>query len=434
MTVVDLNEADALSGLLLSALDVSRIPYVLLSDPRHLDHPRRDIDIGTLNSRKLLAFLRAFEGFQCLKLVNAVEHATGLRCEFAKVRDRDTCLHKLSLDMIVKLPPALEQAISMADTMAASRLSATGWSVPAPEHAFLYVLYKRLSEQRMDSDACHRLGALWKSAPEASRALVADTLSDASIKAVFGAAKTERWEDLSRLRRGRALSVRGSWERWSQVARLWRRIVEPVGWSIAILGLDGTGKSTLINHLAHELGPVFRGVERYHLTTPTDEQQDRTGGRAPHAAPARGPVGSIAKILWFWLRFHIHSWLRVWPGRIRGRLVLHDRYFHDLLVDPLRYRYAGPQWIARTLARWLPKPDCWIVLDAPVSTIRARKSEIEPELAERHRAAYLHLADRLPGATLIDATARGETVAGQTLERILTMLEGRQEKRFGTSP
>ena len=76
---------------------------------------------------------------------------------------------------------------------------------------------------------------------------------------------------------------------------------------------------------------------------------------------------------------------------MRSDFVQFDRYFHDVLVDSLRYRYGGPAWYAAFLCRLLPEPDLVILLDADADLIFARKSELSRAEIQRQRAAYRQL-------------------------------------------
>jgi hypothetical protein len=68
-----------------------------------------------------------------------------------------------------------------------------------------------------------------------------------------------------------------------------------------------------------------------------------------------------------------------------------DRYFHDLLVDPRRYRYGGPKWLPQFFSRLVPLPDLVLVLDAGEQVIFARKGEVRTAEVRRQREAYRQL-------------------------------------------
>jgi adenylate kinase len=70
---------------------------------------------------------------------------------------------------------------------------------------------------------------------------------------------------------------------------------------------------------------------------------------------------------------------------------LFDRYFHDVLVDPQRYRYGGPEWFAKFLSRIVPEPDLIILLDAHEEAIFSRKEELPLVEIGRQRETYRQL-------------------------------------------
>jgi len=187
--------------------------------------------------------------------------------------------------------------------------------------------------------------------------------------------------------------------------RLTRRWFQPTGLFVVVLGPDGVGKSTLIDRLTHVLSPPFRGYGVFHwrpmllwrLKTATPMMMTH-----PHGRPPRPPLFSmltrIALLLDYWLGY----WLVTRPLMARSGLVVFDRYFHDLLVDPIRYLYGGPMWLPRLLARFVTPPELlFLFLDAPEEVILSRKREVPPEELRRQRAAYKHLKAELPNAVLI---------------------------------
>src|SRR5437660_1236549 len=70
----------------------------------------------------------------------------------------------------------------------------------------------------------------------------------------------------------------------------------------------------------------------------------------PHGKPAHGTLKSIAALIAFFLDYWLGFLLVIRPMLAKSTVVLFDRYFHDLFVEPLRYRYGGPSWLARLLS------------------------------------------------------------------------------------
>jgi hypothetical protein len=126
------------------------------------------------------------------------------------------------------------------------------------------------------------------------------------------------------------------------------------GLSVALLGPDGAGKSTLVAGLTHAFVTDARII---YLGFGISGGQSRP----PLLARLRLPVlGAPGRLLVLWDRF-----LRACFHQTRGRLVLFDRYTFDALAPPPGrcswLRRISP-WIK---ARACPVPDLVVVLDVP---------------------------------------------------------------------
>jgi len=185
--------------------------------------------------------------------------------------------------------------------------------------------------------------------------------------------------------------------------RLTRRWFQPTGLLVVVLGPDGVGKSTLIEHLTRVLLPPFRSWRVFHWRPRLLWRRKSAAPMTdPHGHPARPPLFSmltrIALLLDYWLGY----WLVARPLMARSGLVVFDRYFHDSLVDPIRYLYGGPMWLPKFLARFVTPPELlFLLLDAREEVILSRKREVPPEELRRQRAAYKHLSHELPNAAFV---------------------------------
>ena len=188
---------------------------------------------------------------------------------------------------------------------------------------------------------------------------------------------------------------------------------------IAFLGCDGSGKSTVIKEVTRRLGEQGHTVSTGHWRpTPFGKRGSGTSAADdPHGQPPRGFASSVAKLGWLWI-----NWWAGWLGGLarqrRNGWVLYDRYHGDLVVDPKRYRYGGPQGLARLASATMPQPDKIIFLDAPADVLLARKQEVAKEALESLRDRYLRFGADSPRFLVVDCACPVERV----VETVMTHL------------
>ena len=196
---------------------------------------------------------------------------------------------------------------------------------------------------------------------------------------------------------------------------------------LVILGADGCGKSSVISALEASPPECFKGVSTYHLRPRFfSKNVSSTPVTDPHAKSPRGPLLSIMKIFFFYLDYAI-GWLVIKFAE-STKLTLFDRYFHDMLVDPKRYRYGGPMWLVRWVGNIIPKPDLWILLDASPEVVQNRKQEVPFEETSRQRKEYLKLIKGLKNAFVVDAGQDLDKVVAEVNAILLKFMAERTEK------
>lgn len=126
------------------------------------------------------------------------------------------------------------------------------------------------------------------------------------------------------------------------------------------------------------------------------------------------------------------TWL--YPRYVRSTLVIFDRYFHDLLADPMRYRYGGSLNLARLLGRTLTQPDLVFILDAPAEILQSRKQEVSFAESARQRTAYQSLAAEFNNSHIINTNQPVEQVIHDVLSQVLDFLETRTHRRLHITP
>ena len=327
-----------------------------------------------------------------------------------------------------------------ADELLQGRRRWKAFWVAGPEVEFKYLLAKKILKQALPARAAERLRELARElgpkADEEARQLLGEAWGPRVVEWLrkgdrealedhLGALKKVLKRE--RLRRD-PLSPLRYW--LPEIKRIWQRWRYPTGLSVAVLGPDGAGKSTLIQGLQREMAGAFRRTATLHLMPGLL----RKGGDGkpvtdPHGHPPRSWLTSLLKLGYYWLDYTLGYRLKIRPALVRSALVLFDRYYDDLLLDPKRYRYGGPMAAARGLRRFIPRPDLFLVLDVPVETLLARKQEVPKEEAERQVKAYRAFARSTPNAFLLDGAASPEEVLRQARDVLLDYLTQRYFQR-----
>jgi len=190
---------------------------------------------------------------------------------------------------------------------------------------------------------------------------------------------------------------------------------------IAFLGCDGSGKSTIIEKVEKELSRkgivIVRGHWRPSMGGRGTARVPQEQIENPQDQEARGSLASVAKLAWIWA-----NWWAGWFGSLRGASrnghVIFDRYHEDLLVDPVRYRYGGPGWLARLATSLMPRPDLVFYLDAPVDVLLSRKQEVDGEILAGLRERYLGICRKNSRCVVIDADQSVMAITEAVLRRI----------------
>jgi thymidylate kinase len=227
-----------------------------------------------------------------------------------------------------------------------------------------------------------------------------------------------------RIRTQRAISLAHWWRAtWDRVRR-WR---EPSGLLIACLGPEGSGRSNVIEQLNAEPLAPFAAAHvmdlRPHMMRPVPVNPD---SRIP-----RGTFGTLAKLIMFVADYWLGYWLQIRPKLVRSTLIVSNRYYDDILVDPRRYRIDRPHAFARWLLPWIPRPQLWLVFDVPSEVLQTRTREVAAEEAARLRGEYRKVLRRQEDVVVLDASQPLEEVSAEAERAIVAQLARRTARRLG---
>src|SRR5208337_1683504 len=177
------------------------------------------------------------------------------------------------------------------------------------------------------------------------------------------------------------------------------------------------------------------GIEQFHFRPMFHKQwMDSPPVTDPHANPYRsGPV-SMFKLLYWLVACWFGYMLTIRPAQVNSRLVICDRYFDDIQIDPRRYRLPESSlWFANLIVPLAPRPDLYVLLDVATEVVQQRKSEVSPAESQRQRLAYLDMFRLLPNAFVVNAASSVDEVARQVENLILESLPSRSVPRAEVS-
>lgn len=195
---------------------------------------------------------------------------------------------------------------------------------------------------------------------------------------------------------------------------------------ITLLGVDGSGKSSVLAELEQTLATTAytglfvlhrRPQLVYRTAVASREGSIEHYGKAPH-----GRFRSAVKLAAMWLDWLLGYFVLIRGRRAQSILVVADRHsLLDILVDPLRYRYGGsPRWV-QTAVRFLPMPDAVLLLDAPTAVLQSRKQELSAAQTAQLRHNYLQLVQAYPAGYIVDASQPLDRVVADVQELLAKM-------------
>jgi thymidylate kinase len=321
----------------------------------------------------------------------------------------------LELDVVTELaygPYFSVRTRAEEDCLAARRRDGTVWALNRDDEFWALLFHCVLDKRAVGERHAERLRRLAGSASLESPLVRAWPEPTDRSAALLAAARAGDWATvlrqrdllISRWRRTHRLEVAGRIVRGvllraaERPLQVWSRR----GASVALLGPDGAGKSTV----AHGIQSRFYfPVQRVYMGLWA--RRESLSGRH------RVVLEVALRPLVIWRRY-----LGSLRHRARGRLVVFDRYVYDAMLPPTGPLVRLKRPYFRLLSRLCPAPDLVLVLDVPGRVMHARKAEHDAERLEAEREQFLRLLRRLPNAERVDADRPPEVLLADVLDRI----------------
>ena len=201
------------------------------------------------------------------------------------------------------------------------------------------------------------------------------------------------------------------------------------GIHVAIIGPDGTGKTTLIEGIKEFVEPIFTDFKYIHLRptfVPATSQikkkinsNHKSEIPKPHANKEYSFIKDIFKTLIIYIDYLIGYQFNIKPYKRKNYFVCSDRYFYDILVDPKRFRVKKLSRITKSIFQYtLQKPDITILLQADPKTVFARKKDLTFEEITRQNSEYELLSKKFKEIQIVSSQDSIRQVLANSLQSI----------------
>ncbi|MFT4664969.1 MAG: thymidylate kinase [Gammaproteobacteria bacterium] len=223
--------------------------------------------------------------------------------------------------------------------------------------------------------------------------------------------------------------------RFRYVLDTMKEAISSPGMIITFSGVDGAGKSTIIDKVKYNLEKKLRKrvvVIRHRpsilpilsaWTKGKVTAEKEAASRLPRQGKNTNFFSSLFRFCYYYLDYLLGQFVIYFKYEFRGYVVLYDRYYFDFINDSKRSNIQLPAFLTRLGYNFLMKPNLNFFLYADPKLIRSRKKELDSETIERLTTKYKTLFKQLNERDAINSYVSIENIdLNVTLDSIINRI------------
>jgi thymidylate kinase len=205
------------------------------------------------------------------------------------------------------------------------------------------------------------------------------------------------------------------------------------GFVMTLSGVDGAGKSTVLNIIISELKTRYRKdiVLLHHrpgllpilsaVKHGSAKKAEKIAGETiPRKGQNKNTISSFIRFGYYFLDYLLGQFYVYLKYVIRGKIVIYDRYYFDFIVDPKRSNIQLNPKIMKALYKLIGEPKLNIVLWNDAEVVYRRKQELEVETISKLTEEYKTLfADLDNSSKKTRYVAVKNVILGDTVRKIM---------------